>query len=374
MTFRGGSDSRSPAHALLLAVLLAAGAATESRAQSSRVDVLDPHALPLGDGKVSSQPQRGFVYSCERQFRSGGAQQPGDWIHGSTWDSTRKITVRGELAWPSATFGMVTGNGERRITGNGLPIDHTTGVFPVQRDDPAFPIDRNPNTISPQRIALSLPLSPAPAATASCVPMGMIGIALSGVAIFNALDAGGHDAVAHEVQDHCNGHPERRGQYHYHGPSDCIPGATAANRLIGYALDGFGIMSRYDEQGRELTDADLDECHGRTSPIMWDGRKVTMYHYVLTREYPYTIGCFRGTAVRLPMGDAAPPRQGLERGADDTPHPPGGPRRPPVEAIDACATSVAGAPCRFTTPRGDAIAGTCRSPGGSLACVPDRPR
>jgi hypothetical protein len=193
----------------------------------------------------------------------------------------------------------------------------------------------------------------------------MIGVALSGVAIFNALDAAGRDAVAHEVQDRCNGHPQMQGQYHYHGPTDCIPGATASNGLIGYALDGFGIYSSYDEGGRELTNADLDECHGRVSRIMWDGREVTLYHYVLTREYPYTVGCFRGSALRMPgregnQAQGGPPRQG-----------PGGLRRPPEEAIDACAGSASGAQCRFTSPRGDAIAGTCRAPGGALACVPE---
>lgn len=364
----------------ILAILFAAGAgASDGYAQSGRTDVLDAHALPLGDGKVSTQPKRGHVYSCQTQFRGGGAQHAGDWIHGTTWDATRKIAVQGEVAWPSATFSVAIRNGERHITGNSLPVNHTTGNFPVRRDDPAFQIDRNPNSISAQPMDVSLPLSPASAPVPGCVPMGMIGVALSGVPIFNALDAGGRDAVAHEVQDRCNGHPQMQGQYHYHGPSDCIPGATASNKLIGYALDGFGIYSAYDERGRELTNADLDECHGRVSRIMWDGRDVTLYHYVLTREYPYTLGCFRGSAVRMPLRGAgqtqggppgrpeSEPRQGPGGGES-----PAGQRRPPAEAIDACAGAASGAQCRFTSPRGDAIAGTCRAPGGVLACVPDR--
>ena len=37
----------------------------------------------------------------------------------------------------------------------------------------------------------------------------------------------------------------------------------------------------------ELTNADLDECHGHDhSPLG--------YHYHATIEYPYTIGCYRG--------------------------------------------------------------------------------
>ena len=69
---------------------------------------------------------------------------------------------------------------------------------------------------------------------------------------------------------------------------------------IGYAMDGYGIYSSYDAGGRELTNADLDECHGRVSSVEWDGKRMDIYHYVLTREYPYTIGCFRGSPLRRP--------------------------------------------------------------------------
>jgi YHYH protein len=356
--FHSAAETLAVVRALLCGILFAIGAgASDGYAQSGRVDVLDPHSLPLGDGKVSSQPKRGYVYSCQTQFRGGGAQHAGDWIHESTWDATSKITVQGDLSWPNATFTIAVANGERHVTGNGLPISHTTGIFPVQRGDPAFQIDRNPNAISAQQIAFALPLSPALSALPSCVPMGMIGVALNGVAIFNALDAGGRDAVAHEVQDHCNGHPEMRGQYHYHGPSACIPGASARSKLIGYALDGFGIYSTYDENGRELTNADLDECHGRVSRIMWDGKQVTLYHYVLTREYPYTVGCFRGNVLRMQMRGASLPEGGPRRmpqtGPEEGPQggPAGGPRHPPAEASAACAGSTSGAQCRFTSPR-----------------------
>ena len=355
-----GAISRKAAFLALFAAAMATGM-HGGRAQSQHIETLDPRALPLGDGKVSSGPRRGYLYSCATQFRGGGAQHAGDWIHGATWDSTGKIQVRGEVTWPNATFTITSGNGERRVVGNGLPLNNTTGIFPVQKSDPAFLIDRNPNRIEPQRVALSLPISPVPASTPACVPMGPIGVALNGVAIFNALDAGGRDAVAHEVQDRCNGHPERSGTYHYHGPSPCVPGATGRNSLVGYAFDGFGIYSMFDENGRELTNADLDECHGRVSRVEWNGREASMYHYVLTREYPYTVGCYRGTPARIEArGEGEPPRD----------NGPGGPRQPPGEAIAACAGLSPDAACRFISPHGDAIAGTCRSPAGRLACVP----
>jgi hypothetical protein len=270
--------------------------------------VLNPHALPLGDGKVSNTPQRGYVFSCNTEFRSSGAQHAGDWIKGLTWDEERKIYVQGEVAWADAMFSTSLTAGRRLIVGNALPTNHTTGIFPIRNDDPAFQIDRNPNAIASQKLAWSLPVSPELSMSPTCVPMGMVGVMLNGVPLFNALDAAGRDAVAHEVQDHCNGHPERRGQYHYHGPSKCIKGAMENNTLLGYAADGFGIYSMFDANGRELTNADLDECHGRTSMVQWDGRDMLLYHYVLTREYPYSVGCFRGVPIQ--RSDNGPARPG----------------------------------------------------------------
>jgi hypothetical protein len=287
--------------AAALTVPGAAGTAPAAAHESPKHDVLDIHHLPLGDGHISRTPQRGYVMACRRgPGRGRGARHAGSWIHGKTWDLTEKTQVRGRVTWPQARFSIRdVGEGRvvRRIEGNGLPVKTPTGQFPIARSDPAHRIDPNPNAIESQHIVLTLPANPKIAREPSCVPMGMIGVALNGVAIFNAIDDAGRDAVAHEVQDLCDGHPQMRGEYHYHGPSRCLPNETANETLIGYALDGFGIYSMYDADGRELTNADLDACHGRTSTVLWNGRLVSIYHYVLTREYPYTVGCFRGTPV-----------------------------------------------------------------------------
>lgn len=323
---------------------------------------LDLHALPLGDGKVSVQPKVGYVFSCDHHFRVGGARHTGDWIHGNTWDPSQKIAVQGNIIWPDAQFQIVDQATTRLIIGNDLPVDASTGIFPIQVTDPAYQIDRNPNAIAQQQVRLTLPLNPHPAASASCVPMGMIGVMLNGVALFSALDDAGRDAVAHEVQDRCHGHPQHRGEYHYHGPSPCIPGINGKAKLIGYALDGFGIYSMRDSQGHELTTRDLDACHGRTSKVMWNGKRVNMYHYVMTREYPYSIGCFRGTPVKLKHYPRFRQRRVTQHHG----------RRsgPPRIAIQACIGHNQGDTCRFTTPRGNAVRGVCRLPGTSLACVP----
>ena len=124
---------------------------------------------------------------------------------------------------------------------------------------------------------------------------------LTGAPFFNALDAMGRDAVAHEVQDRCQGHPEASGAYHYHNVTACLGSEHVTgthSTLVGYAKDGFGLYGNYGQHGEELTNADLDECHGHTHAITWNGAQVSLYHYHATREYPYTLGCYRGTPVR----------------------------------------------------------------------------
>jgi hypothetical protein len=262
------------------------------------------HDLPLGDGKISDNPRQGYVYSCQTRFGSNGpgAHASGAWLDeaAGTWDPDLKPIVDGSVSWPSQISISLEG-GQRVIRSNGLP-EHTTGTFPVRRSDDAYQYDRNPNSIAAQRVVLTLDRMPQLARMPSCVPMGMIGFALSGAAIYNALDARGDDAPAHEIQDGCNGHPERRGEYHYHNYSGCFDdtrsGPNGHSDLVGYALDGFGLYGLYDSGANMLSTDDLDECHGHAGLIEWDGELVEMYHYHFTEDYPYTLGCFAGQVSR----------------------------------------------------------------------------
>ncbi len=268
------------------------------------VSSLDIHALPIGDGKYSTASKRGYVYSCQTAFSGGGAFASGSWISGATWDATKKPTVDGSVTWPNAAFAIAKSGVSRTFTSNALPKNHATGTFPISASDDAYMYDRNPNSIAAQSLSFTLPVSPVVAANPSCVG-GEVGIATSGVPIFNGFDAGGRDAVAHEIQDSCGGHPQVSGMYHYHGPSACV--ATGDSELFGYAFDGFGIFSNV-ESGKSLTNDDLDECHGHSHAISWDGVMTTMYHYHLTKEFPYTVGCFRGQKyVNGPLGGGAGP-------------------------------------------------------------------
>lgn len=251
----------------------------------------------IGDGKVTtSSPQKGYVYTCTSNFRGGGASHTGDWVSGDQWDPTKKMHVEGDVDWPTAFVSISVQGSSRVISSNDLP-DHHTGVFPISGSDPAYQIDRNPNAILAQDVMYTLPISPAMAASPRCTSLGPVGVMTNGVFLYNALDAAGKDAVAHEVQDKCDGHPQGQGAYHYHSYSPCSS-SMSASEVIGYALDGYGITGPKKSDGTYYATDDLDECHGTTSAIKWDGKEVSMYHYVMTADYPYSIGCFKGTPNR----------------------------------------------------------------------------
>jgi hypothetical protein len=263
---------------------------------------INPAAIPLGDGHVSSTPKVGFVDSCVTNFPSSGvgASVVGPWIDTATktWDSLTKTYVRGAVSWPEAHFSVTVNGGSRIIAGNDLPVDHTTGTFPIEPSDPAYAYDRNPNSITTQSIAWSLPLNPVAAAEPKCLGLGPIGVLDDGVYLFDALDGEGRDAAAHEVLDSCQEHPQQAGILHHHEvPSCLLAKATGRSTLVGYAADGYGIYVERSADGALVTNTDLDACHGRTSPVLWNGKVQDVYHYDATLEYPYTVGCYHGTPI-----------------------------------------------------------------------------
>jgi hypothetical protein len=267
------------------------------------IDPVNPAAIPLGDSKLSTKPEVGYVDSCQTTFPStGGAEVTGPWINTSagTWNSDIKPAVEGAVAWPNATYNVSLSAGSRIITGNDLPINHDTGVFPISSSDPAYKYDTNPNSIVAQHLDYVLSSNPVAASQPSCLSGGPVGILNDGVVLFDALDGEGRDAAAHEILDSCQGHPMSSGEYHHHDVPSCILDKytqPSTSTLVGYALDGYGIYVERDKNGNLLTDANLDACHGRTSEVMWNGKLADIYHYDATLEYPYTLGCFHGTPI-----------------------------------------------------------------------------
>lgn len=188
---------------------------------------------------------------------------------------------------------------------NDLPAGATTGNFPISPSDPAYRYDTNPNHVVAQSFDSKGPANPAKASSPGCLGLGPIGVSTDGVVFFDALDASGRDAGAHETQDACDGHPQGQAIYHYHTYSPCLS-TKASQRPGSSTLDGYGIYLERDDHGNLPADADLDTCHGRTSAITWDGKPVVMYHYDVTLEHPCTVGCYHGTPVSTHQASGRP--------------------------------------------------------------------
>ena len=271
---------------------------TGARVPQKNIGSVDLTSLPLGDNKISSSAERGSIWLCGRDRRPAN-QGTLPWVHGSTWNLKAKVAVAGSIGWPDAEFSTCspTASGccaattcrsaTRRACSRSRP-----------RTRPRLPAD--PMSITAQDLSLDLPANPTVTAQPQC--MGMeVGVTLDGVELFNGFDAVYADAVAQEVQDRCDGHPNMAG-YHRHWIPTCFKDAGGGqSKLMGFALDGFGIYGHRGPKGKVMTNDDLDACHGTTSVVRFNGKKRRMYHYVATWEFPYTVGCFRGTpAVRGP--------------------------------------------------------------------------
>jgi hypothetical protein len=217
----------------------------------------------------------------------------------------------------------------RYFKGNGLP-NFAMGKFPVQSGTPAY-IYYN-----------ALPGGSAQYPTADLIPVATYNLEsyIPKVPVENIKDANGrvlpgpisslitgialagtvwHAELANSSTswynpssalplDQCWGHPYNK-QYHIHGYSwKCFPnqGNSGPSPIFGYALDGYGIYGPRGEDGQMITNKQLDECHGHTAQVMWDGQMTNIYHYHLNREYPYSVGCFHGVvdyAKALPNSD-----------------------------------------------------------------------
>ncbi|HYF45669.1 MAG TPA: YHYH protein [Acidimicrobiales bacterium] len=307
LTDQGGATTTTAAPPAGEDVVLADGRTT---IPAQNVGDVDLTRLPVGDDLIADGPTAGELFLCEGfgDPNAGGAQAQGPWFNGDgTFDFTAKVFVQGEVDWPEAEFATTVEGEERRLTGNNLPVDHTTGEFPIADDNPAAEFDQNPSGIVAAEFDLTVPANPTEQAEPQCVA-GEVGFLLSGVILNSPVDARAFDAVAWESQDHCVGHPNQAG-YHYHSISPCVPDdGTGHSELVGYAFDGFGIYGHRGEDGAVMTNDDLDECHGHAHEVEWDGETVELYHYHATWEFPYAVGCFKGENAQQgpPFAPAGP--------------------------------------------------------------------
>ncbi len=178
------------------------------------------------------------------------------------------------------------------LRSNGVP-DHKSpyfGASSAQYEAPQAGMVVNPNLIQSQNFVMRVPASPS-AATPSDTPLGPIGMAVNGVALFNQY-AAGRSPLGQEILtfDRYNGHPQNTGMYHYHLEPLWITSNHGASAVIGVLLDGFPVYGPKETDGS--LPANLDSCNGHTHATL-DFPQGT-YHYHVTASTPYIAGCFHG--------------------------------------------------------------------------------
>ncbi|MBI1775432.1 MAG: YHYH protein [Proteobacteria bacterium] len=247
------------------------------------------------DGVSFRTPAQNTIYSC--QFSSGTSGFGFYWVSSSHIISfAQKVSVNGQVSWTSYAKTIQTAVNTLQIGSNSLP-DHYTGVFPTDSSSTAGQAQYHPDlsSIVAARVMAEIPANPVYSNTPTCIG-GTVGIAVNGVFINNALDADGRDAVANEISDLCEGHPNGTG-YHYHHITNCFTDNASGHSVqVGWALDGFGIYGPKGQDGTTVTNAQLDVCHGHIHSVTNAlGVTSNVYHYHGNLEFPYTVGCFRGT-------------------------------------------------------------------------------
>lgn len=313
--------------ALAIAVSLVGPLAvgTNAAAQSSEWDGNGaPTFLKTAPAGTSiNAPAKNSIFICPKAFTPWGAtarvgqefestlsQTNAPWVNDGKITVSKIQTVPGSVRMKSV-FKITETKNTRTLKGNGIP-NHPIGEFGIPSSSPAYkwyaalpsgPPFANAAEIPvrPYHLEVTLPKNPKVAAKPNCFSTLMIGVALTGAAwhVEAALDSQGktYDPNAALPTDRCFGHPFAF-EYHYHGYSwKCLNQGKRGepSPLVGYALDGFGIYGPRGADGKLVTNAQLDECHGRVGEVVFNGKKQKMYHYVLNNEYPYSVGCFRGT-------------------------------------------------------------------------------
>ncbi len=252
--------------------------------------------LHLGDADLTTTtPAIGKLFACAAGNPNAGGSNKSKitWINttASTWNLLAKpFLPTSTSAGAAGTITVTDANGTRTIQSTNVPVDGKIGDWPMTRYPLLAAIDGNPGIPAARAVSFALSSTPTVNATPTCVSLGAIGVTLNGVVMYNSIDGRGNDAAANEILDIYGGHPANT-DYHYHSVPerfDVTLGADGHSGIVGYIRDGFPLYGYRGVGGAEITNAELDVCHGHTHGILG-------YHYHATMEYPYTIGCYRGT-------------------------------------------------------------------------------
>ncbi|NJM93526.1 MAG: YHYH protein [Cytophagales bacterium] len=181
------------------------------------------------------------------------------------------------------------------ITSKNLP-DHKSMYYPKGNSlyenysEPSNPdFKKNPNSILEQEFAYRIPRFPKEkASNKESTPFGPMGVAINSVAFFNQNAAPGDDILEElNTFDQYEGHPANAGDYHYHLEHVWLTASKGEDAFVGLLLDGFPVYGP-KENGKTITNSDLDDYHGHTGPTADFPNGI--YHYHITDELPWING------------------------------------------------------------------------------------
>jgi hypothetical protein len=171
----------------------------------------------------------------------------------------------------------------------------------------------NPNAPCEIPFHISLPLNPSKQSSVTePPPLGILAIAMNGVAIYGAQEGGGTNAAEPEpgaqITDaqYWYGHAAMSGDWHYHSSLSGFEKMPSSTTKMGYAMDGFPIYGALDDPSV------LDECNGREvngtyqyhvrtldqvdgAGSYCDGTKAAI-------TWKYHIGCYHGDISTTTVG------------------------------------------------------------------------
>lgn len=191
---------------------------------------------------------------------------------------------------------------EITIESNGMP-NHTSPYWEETHPlyiEPVVAVAQTPGRIGGDRsFSVTLPAAPTLAATSTATGLGPIGIAVTGVPIFNDTEGPNRplEEMIAETFDYAGAHNGPSG-YHYHVESMDVPENTVLShddgKLVGIMSDGFLIYGR-----KEMDDSypsDLDESGGHFGVTPHSNGEV-IYHYHIVNEF------YLGSLIVLFGGD-----------------------------------------------------------------------
>jgi hypothetical protein len=218
----------------------------------------------------------------------------------TTTDTTSTDTMNTSNGTPPSAFDEFNTNAvtisfsgtDVTLVSNALP-NHTSPYWDAADSLYISPVvatvsQMSPGTIRSGSYTLTVPTAPEKAATTSATGLGAIGIAVTGVPIFNDEEGPNTQLSANVASgfDYAGGHNGPTG-YHYHLESSDVAANTTLShdddKLVGILQDGFLLYGRKcNSTGTHPSDLDASGGHTSTSQ---HSSSDTFYHYHIINEF-----------------------------------------------------------------------------------------